>query len=139
MRLLSFPEPKTFRIYFFTASPERSHPNMNAFIFDLDGTLVDSNELHVNSWDAAFRHFGKEFPREQLRGQIGKGSDQYLPEFLTSDEIARFGEDLDEYRSALFKKEYLPQVKPFPHVREFFERIRDDGRQIVLAFYDAVT
>jgi hypothetical protein len=47
-----------------------------AFIFDIDGTLVDSNELHVDSWDRSFRHFGKQFPREALRAQIGKGSDQ---------------------------------------------------------------
>ena len=37
---------------------------MLAFIFDIDGTLVDSNELHVDSWDSAFRRFGKQFPRE---------------------------------------------------------------------------
>ena len=37
---------------------------MRAFIFDIDGTLVDSNELHVDSWDRAFRKFGKQFPRE---------------------------------------------------------------------------
>src|SRR6266550_2495807 len=78
-----------------------------AFLFDIDGTLVDSNELHVDSWDRAFRRFGKQFPREQLRAQIGKGSDQYLPEFLTPKEIKRFGKELDEYRSELFRKEYL--------------------------------
>lgn len=104
-----------------------------AFIFDIDGTLVDSNELHVDSWDRAFRHFGKEFPREKLRAQIGKGSDQYLPEFLTPDEIKRFGKELDDYRSDLFRKEYLPKVRPFPKVRELFQRIRDDNKRIVLA------
>src|SRR5881275_2295538 len=104
-----------------------------AFIFDIDGTLVDSNELHVDSWDRAFRRFGKQFPREKLRAQIGKGSDQYLPEFLTPDEIDRFGKDLDDYRSDLFKKEYLPKVRPFPKVRELFQRIRDDNKRIVLA------
>ena len=62
-----------------------------AFIFDIDGTLVDSNELHVESWDRAFRHFGKTFSKEKLRAQIGKGSDQYLPEFLSQEEIERFG------------------------------------------------
>ena len=91
-----------------------------AFIFDIDGTLVDSNELHVDSWDRAFRRFGKQFPREQLRAQIGKGSDQYLPEFLTPEEIKRFGKELDEYRSELFRKGYLPKVQPFPKVRELF-------------------
>ena len=104
-----------------------------AFIFDIDGTLVDSNELHVDSWDRAFRRFGKHFPRGQLRAQIGKGSDQYLPEFLTPEEIKRFGKELDEYRSELFKKEYLPRVRPFPKVRELFARIHNDKKDIVLA------
>jgi phosphoglycolate phosphatase-like HAD superfamily hydrolase len=104
-----------------------------AFIFDIDGTLVDSNELHVDSWDRAFRRFGKQFSREQLRAQIGKGSDQYLPEFLTAEEIHRFGKDLDEYRSELFRKEYLPKVRPFPKVGELFQRIHHDNKQIVLA------
>src|SRR5438477_7477801 len=93
---------------------------MLAFIFDIDGTLVDSNGLHVDSWDRAFRQFGKQFPREKLRAQIGKGSDQYLSEFLTPDEIDRFGKELDDYRSDLFRKEYLPKVRPFPKVRELF-------------------
>jgi HAD superfamily hydrolase (TIGR01549 family) len=104
-----------------------------AFIFDIDGTLVDSNELHVNSWARTFHHFGKEFPRGALRAQIGKGTDQYLPEFLTPDEIERLGKKLDEYRSDLFRKEYLTRVRPFPKVRDLFRRIRDDGKGIVLA------
>ena len=107
--------------------------SLRAFIFDIDGTLVDSNELHVDSWDRAFRRFGKQFSREQLRAQIGKGSDQYLPAFLTPEEIKRFGKALDEYRSELFRKEYLPKVRPFPRVRELFQRIHEDGKPIMLA------
>src|SRR5262245_9263947 len=103
------------------------------FIFDIDGTLVDSNELHVDSWDRAFRRFGKQFSREQLRAQIGKGSDQYIPEFLTPEEIKRFGKELDEYRSELFRKEYRRKVRPFPKVRELFQRVRDDNKRSVLA------
>ena len=104
------------------------------FIFDIDGTLVDSNELHVDAWDCAFRHFGKQFSRGALRAQIGKGSDQYLPEFLTAEDIRRFGKELDQYRtSQLFRKEYLPRVRPFPKVRKLFQRIHDDDKRIMLA------
>lgn len=108
-------------------------PAIKAFLFDLDGTLVDSNEAHVASWERAFRHFGKRFSLAQLRRQIGKGSDQYLPEFLSPDEIKRFGQQLDEYRSDIFRRDYLPRIQPFPRVRELFQRIREDGREIVLA------
>src|ERR1043166_1393909 len=106
---------------------------IKTIIFDLDGTLVDSNELHVESWDRAFRRFGKAFALEELRKQIGKGSDQYLPEFLTAGEIERFGEELDRYRSELFKNEYLPRVKPFPKVPDLFECLRRAGKRLVLA------
>lgn len=104
-----------------------------AFIFDIDGTLVDSNELHVDSWDEAFRHFGKNFSREELRAQIGKGTDQYLPEFLSPEEIKRFGKELDDFRSKVFREKYLPRVKPFPKVRELLERLREDKIRLVLA------
>jgi HAD superfamily hydrolase (TIGR01549 family) len=107
--------------------------SLRAFIFDIDGTLVDSNELHVQSWDRAFRHFGKTFPIEALRDQIGKGSDQYIPQFLTADEIKSFAKQLDDYRSEIFRKEYLPKVRPLPNVRELFERLKNDRKRIVLA------
>jgi HAD superfamily hydrolase (TIGR01509 family) len=106
---------------------------IRAAIFDLDGTLVDSNELHVRAWQETFRHFGKEIPLERLREQIGKGGDQYLPVFLTEMELREFGPQADEYRGKIFKKKYLPEVRPFPKVRELIERVRQDGKKIALA------
>jgi HAD superfamily hydrolase (TIGR01549 family) len=106
---------------------------IHAAIFDLDGTLVDSNELHVLAWHDTFRHFHKDIPLEQLREQIGKGGDQYLPVFLDEREMREFGKQVDEYRGEIFKKKYLPHVRPFPKVRELFERLRGDGKKIALA------
>jgi HAD superfamily hydrolase (TIGR01509 family) len=102
-------------------------------IFDLDGTLVDSNELHVLAWHDTFRHFHKDIPLERLREQIGKGGDQYLPVFLDEREMREFGEEADKYRGEVFKKNYLPHVKPFPKVRELFEKLRATGKKIALA------
>ena len=106
---------------------------IRAAIFDLDGTLVDSNELHVQAWQETFRHFGKEIPLEELRRQIGKGGDQYLPEFLSEREMREFGKQADEFRGKIFKKKYFAQVRPFPRVRELFERLRGEGKKIALA------
>ncbi len=102
-------------------------------IFDLDGTLVDSNELHVLAWHDTFRHFHKDVSLERLREQIGKGGDQYLPVFLDEREMREFGEEAERYRGNVFKKNYLPHVKPFPKVRELFEKLRAEGKKIALA------
>jgi len=106
---------------------------ISAAIFDLDGTLVDSNDLHVKAWQETFRHFGKEIPVEKLREQIGKGGDQYLPVFLSEREMRQIGKQVDEFRGKIFQEKYLPRVRPFPRVRELFERLRGDGKRIALA------
>jgi HAD superfamily hydrolase (TIGR01509 family) len=55
-----------------------------------------------------------------------------MPVFLSKDELNEFGKELDKYRAQLFKTEYLPYLKPFPKVRQLFERIRQDGKRILL-------
>ncbi len=102
-------------------------------IFDVDGTLVDSNKMHAESWRRAFAKYKKQIPFDAILPEIGKGGDQLMPEFLSLAEMADFSQDLEEYRNELFQKEYLPQVKPFPKVRELFERIKENGGRIVFA------
>ena len=106
---------------------------LKAIIFDIDGTLVDSVDLHARAWQEAFRKFGREVEFERVRHQIGKGGDQLMPVFFSEAELERFGEELEKYRGELFKREYLSQVRAFPQVRELFERIRRDGTRIALA------
>jgi len=106
---------------------------LRAVIFDVDGTLVDSNDLHARAWQEAFAHFGIDMPFDRVRSQIGKGSDQLIPSLLPADSAKKLYEPLSEYRSRLFKEKYLDQVRGFPGVRELFERILNDHRQIALA------
>jgi HAD superfamily hydrolase (TIGR01549 family) len=106
---------------------------VEAVVFDVDGTLVDSVDLHARAWQEAFRQFGKPLPFERVREQIGKSSDQLLPVFFSADELERFGKELKEFRQSLFQRKYLPQVKAFPRVRDLFLRIRHEGQRILLA------
>src|SRR5436305_5359046 len=104
-----------------------------AVIFDIDGTILDSVDLHAQAWQEAFRKFGSEFEFGRIRSQIGKGGDQLLPVFLSPEELKEKGKELTEFRGKLFKSKYLPQVKPFPGVRALFEKILSNGQKIALA------
>lgn len=106
---------------------------IKAVIFDVDGTLIDSVDLHARAWVEAFAHFGVTVPHDAARRQIGKGGDQLLPVFLDPERVAHQGEAIEAYRSKLFKDEYLAQVRPFPGVRALFERLRAAGKTIALA------
>jgi HAD superfamily hydrolase (TIGR01549 family) len=106
---------------------------MRAVIFDIDGTLLDSVDLHARAWVEAFAHFGVETPEPEVRRQIGKGGDQLMPVFLPKARVEQEGQEIESYRSDLFKREYLDKVRPFPAVRPLFERIRKAGLTIALA------
>src|SRR5689334_6920220 len=104
-----------------------------AVIFDIDGTLIDSVDLHAAAWVEAFRHFGIAVDHGAVRAQIGKGGDQLMPVFLPRDMLEQRGEEIDKFRASLFKRDYLPKARAFPGVRALFERVRAAGQTIVLA------
>jgi HAD superfamily hydrolase (TIGR01509 family) len=106
---------------------------IEAVIFDVDGTLIDSVDYHARSWLWAFARHGHDIPFEEIRAQIGKGGDQLMPVFLPPEELEHIGKALSEERDTFFKDEYLSLVRAFPMVRELFERIKADGKRIVLA------
>jgi HAD superfamily hydrolase (TIGR01549 family) len=105
----------------------------DAVIFDIDGTLLDSVDLHAEAWQEAFRAFGHEVAFQKIRSQIGKGGDQLLPVFLPPEELKEKGKALEEFRSSLFKEKYLHRVKPFPGVRELFEKLKANGQRVAIA------
>ena len=106
---------------------------IKAVIFDIDGTLVDSVDLHAQAWKEAFKQFGKDIPYQQVRHQIGKGGDQLMPVFFSREELEEFGEEMEEYRGKIYKRDYLPRVRAFPLVRELFLKIKSDGLRLALA------
>lgn len=103
-----------------------------AVLFDLDGTLVDSNELHVQAWEQAFREAGHAISPSAIRGQIGKGADMLVPSLIpgAEDDLAQA---LGDRHGAIFKERYLPQVRAFPRARDILGRVHESGRKVVLA------
>jgi len=81
-----------------------------AVTFDVDGALVDFVDLPAQAWRDAFREHGRDIAFDSIRGQIGKGGDQLMPEFLSKGDI-----------------------EAFPGVRALFERLRAERPRIALA------
>ncbi|MGE5046999.1 MAG: HAD family hydrolase [Deltaproteobacteria bacterium] len=104
-----------------------------AVLFDVDGTLVDSVDLHARAWQEALAHFGHRIAFEDVRAQIGKGGDQLMPVFLSQDEISLRGKLIEDFRGDLYKREYLKRVRGFPGVRPLFKELLRRGLRIALA------
>ncbi len=106
---------------------------LQGLLFDIDGTLVDSNDHHARCWIEAFAHFGKHFEYGVIRHQIGKGGDLLVPDLLDAKEMREFGDEVKKYRSKLYKDNYLKEVKPFPFVERLFEALREQKIRLALA------
>jgi len=107
--------------------------HLAAALFDIDGTLVDSNDLHARCWIEAFAKFGVRFGWDEVRHQIGKGGDLLVPDMLDARQMRAFGDAVKEYRTKLWKEQYMPRVKPFPAARHVLEGLHARGVKLALA------
>lgn len=103
-----------------------------AVLFDIDGTLVDSNNFHVLAWAEAFHAAGHDFRLSQLHRHIGEGADNYVRALLPDASDAEV-EALGEAHGRLFRKHYAHRLKPFPKARDLLARCRDAGLLVMLA------
>ena len=105
---------------------------VRAVLFDIDGTLADSNDLHVRAWIEAFRAHGVDLPPHAIHDQIGKGADLLVPALMPGAD-AKTAEALGEAHGAVFKAKYIDEVRPFPGARDLLMRTHGSGRRVVLA------
>lgn len=103
-----------------------------AILFDIDGTLVDSNEGHVEAWCEAFAAEGYRFDRAIIHEQIGKGADNLIPSVIP-DAPDPVKKRIEEAHSRIYKEHYLNTVRPFPGARDLLVKTSDAGRKVLLA------
>ena len=95
-------------------------------VLDVDGTLMDTNYLHVEAWARAFEEVGHRVPRVLLHRQVGKGSGLLIQEFVEDEETA---EKIDELHSA-FYAELQQHGHPLPGAKELIPTLRERGYEI---------
>jgi HAD superfamily hydrolase (TIGR01509 family) len=104
-----------------------------AVIFDVDGTLVDSNDAHAAAWQQTLKEFGIERDLADVRRLIGMGGDKLLPALTGISADSELGQKINGRRARRFHDDYLPTIRPFPRVRALLERIAADGFRLGIA------
>ena len=102
---------------------------VKAVFLDIDGTLMDTNYLHIEAWAQAFEEVGARPPRSRIHHQVGKGSDRLIPEFVEDDQKAeRVSELHSEYYAQLQERGH-----PLPGAKELVTSLVDRGYEVWFA------
>jgi HAD superfamily hydrolase (TIGR01509 family) len=105
-----------------------------AVLFDVDGTLVDSNHAHARAWVAAFAEAGYEIPFARVRPLIGMGGDRIVPALVPGlTEATEPGKTIAARREQIFYERELPQLVPTRGARELLEAVHAHGARNVAA------
>ncbi|MEU0254889.1 HAD family hydrolase [Streptomyces sp. NPDC006184] len=103
-----------------------------AAVFDVDGTLVDTNHLHVVTWWEAFRQAGHDVPMHAVHRAVGLGSEDLVAHLLGDDRDKEQDSALSAAHKALYGQ-YFDRLPALPGAADLLRRLRGDGWTVVLA------
>jgi HAD superfamily hydrolase (TIGR01509 family) len=106
--------------------------SVTAVLFDVDGTLVDSNYLHAVTWWEAFSQAGYDVAMADIHRAIGMGSDQMLDKLLPSDRDTGQDDSLRTAHSALYSA-YWARLRPLRRAADLLRACKKHGLTVVLA------
>lgn len=101
-------------------------------IFDLDGTLVDSNYQHAIAWYRAFREHGYSPPIWRIHRAIGMGGDHLVGAVCGAGAEAAHGDEIRATWAAEFDT-IIGEVAVIAGAGQLLEAVRRRGFQLVVA------
>jgi HAD superfamily hydrolase (TIGR01509 family) len=111
------------------------HPDyaFTVVLFDVDGTLVDSNDAHARAWVDAFAESGLTVDPREVRQAIGMGGDKLIPTVSQVDPESALGKTISARRRTLFQQQWLPRLHGFRDADRLVAALHDRGFRLVAA------
>ena len=107
---------------------------LDAVIFDVDGTLIDTNALHVEAFRRAFADHGYTISADRITVEIGKGGDQLVPAIVGAEADARDGKAIRGDQPKRFAELARAQgLAVFPQAQALLAAVRRRGLRVVIA------
>ena len=113
-------------------SPQPDLEKPTVAIFDIDGTLVDTNYQHALSWYRAFRATQHIVPIWEIHRAIGMGSDRVVTELLGEQVETEHGDQLREAEGSQYEK-LVGEVEPMKGAHELLAELKQKEHPIILA------
>ncbi|MGE5362219.1 MAG: HAD family hydrolase, partial [Bacteroidales bacterium] len=88
---------------------------------------------HARAWLSVFTERGLPVTYERVRHLIGMGSDKLLPTLTGINPDTPTGQEIAARQLAIFKRDALAYLRPFPATRALALRMRDDGLKLAVA------
>ena len=114
---------------------ESGPPNLNriaAVLLDVDGTLIDSNAAHAESWAAALTEHGYPVDAAFVRPLVGMGGDKLLPTIAGIEEDSEKGRAIGRRKKEVFAAS-LPGLRPMPGARALLQHLRARQKDVIVA------
>jgi HAD superfamily hydrolase (TIGR01509 family) len=101
-------------------------------LFDVDGTLIDSNDAHASAWTEVLQRHGFRVRMGDVRRCIGMGGDKLLPAVSGIEEDSGVGKAVVRDKKAIFRS-LLPTLEPTSGARALVEHLTARGMDLVIA------
>lgn len=105
---------------------------VDAVLFDIDGTLIDSSYHHALAWLRAFESHGLRCEAWRVHRSIGMGGDHLVAHLFDEATEERLGDELRDAWQAEYEK-LSPEVHAFERAGEVVVALRERGLKVALA------